>query len=127
MLRQIKIGENMDLNEAIKDPNRPLNIKPTDWILQTERNLQALEKNKIIVASVEKDIKDGNSIAVIDNGVDMIVQGIHVVLDGLNMSKRVDLNIKDRAVIEKIKDLIETAIVPYTSDIIKELDYFDKE
>ena len=59
-----------------------------------------------------------SGIQTIDIGIDQIVQGIKIVYSGLEDTNKADLKPTFRKAVSKIKDLMDTAIVPYMKDIV---------
>jgi len=126
----------MDFNEAVQDKNRPLCVTPREWMYTVEAALE--EEKQLVEESVdrlveEKEIKkdEMSGFVKIDLGIDQIVQGIKIVYCGLSEVNKKDLSVKERGFYKKIKDLFDTAIVPYVSDVSKiiedEENYTDKE
>lgn len=120
----------MTLNEAIFDPKRPLSITPSEWMMSAQANLaeeQELTKKstqRIIQAKKEKSNstpkKDFmiSGIQTIDIGIDQIIQGIKIVYSGFDDTDKADLFPAFRKAVSKIKDLMDTAIVPYMKDVV---------
>ena len=126
----------MTFQEAAMDPNRPLSITPREWMYSVEASLAEDEQltngtAKRIVAS-EKGVSVVEDVNVdglekIDLGVDQIIQGIKILYRGIEAAKEANLRPLERKIVDKVKDLVDTAISPYMSDIIKELDGLDVE
>lgn len=118
----------MTLNDAIFDPKRPLSITPSEWMMSVEASLA--EEEELTKKSVQRIAKkeESNStqqkdfmlsgIQTIDIGIDQIVQGIKIVYSGLEDTNKADLKPAFRKAVNKIKDLMDTAIVPYMKDIV---------
>jgi len=128
----------MNLNEAIQDPKRPLSITPKEWMMSVEANLaeeEELTKNtaKRIYAAKKKDDapkqKDYmiSGIETIDMGIDQMVQGAKLTYSGFDDTKKADLRPNIREAVEKIKELMETAIIPYLKDITELSDQFEDD
>lgn len=131
----------MTLNEAIQDPKRPLSINPMEWMMAVEANLAEEEELTQKVASrlaakskksdeSEESVKKDLAIVgveTIDMGIDQIIQGIKLVYSGLTESEKADMTPKLRKSINEIKDLMDTAIVPYMKDIAKLSDTFEDD
>lgn len=122
----------MTFQEAALDPNRPLSITPREWMYAVEAQMakqKQLVDNTIIrlASEQQKDIKSIDGLEKIQMGVDQIVEGIKIVSQGLMDSDIADLTPNERAIVNKVKDLIETALSPYTVDIIEELDKLENE
>lgn len=128
----------MTLNDAIKDPERPLSINPMEWMLAVEANLAEEEE---LTKKVAKRISSKNDnenkeekkdltivgIETIDMGIDQIIQGIKLVYSGLKESEKADMTPKMRKSVNTIKDLMDTAIVPYMKDIAEQSDSFEED
>ena len=118
----------MTLNDAIFDPKRPLSITPSEWMMSVEASLA--EEEELTKKSVQRIAKKEKSnstpqkdfmlsgIQTIDIGIDQIVQGIKIVYSGLEDTNKADLKPTFRKAVSKIKDLMDTAIVPYMKDIV---------
>ena len=131
----------MTLNDAIKDPERPLSINPMEWMLAVEANLAEEEeltkkvadriaaKKRNFEEEEKSDKKDLTIVGVetIDMGIDQIIQGIKLVYSGLSEAEKADMTPKMRKAVNTIKDLMDTAIVPYTKDIAKQSDLFEED
>lgn len=120
----------MTFEEAIFDPQRPLSLTPREWMYSVEASLAEEEEltDKVamrIAKQEEKPEPSGTGLEKVDMGIDQLVQGVELITSGLQDSRMVDLDPKTRKVLEKIKDLVETAISPYLVDIIKESDSLD--
>ena len=120
----------MTLNQAILDPKRPLSVTPKEWMMSVEASLAEEEEltkktaQRMIQAkkSEDKPIKRDlmvQGIQTIDLGLDQIVQGIKLVYSGFDDTTNADLTPKYRKAINQIKDLMDTAIVPYMKDIVQ--------
>lgn len=128
----------MTLNDAIKDPERPLSINPMEWMLAVEANLAEEEE---LTKKVAKRISSKNDnenkeekkdltivgIETIDMGIDQIIQGIKLVYSGLKESEKADMTPQMRKSVNIIKDLMDTAIVPYMKDIAEQSDSFEED
>lgn len=120
----------MTFEEAIFDPQRPLSLTPREWMYSVEASLaeeeELTDKAAIRIAKQEEKPEPSDTgLEKVDMGIDQLVQGVELITSGLQDSRMVDLDPKTRKVLEKIKDLIETAISPYLVDIIKESDSLD--
>ena len=102
------------LADSIYDPNRPLSISPEKWEIIKQQQNEQKEKN----AAVD----ELDPLSNIDNSIDGIVQYINLFNSSIEKLDMKSLPPKDVAVIYKIKDLMDTAVSPYVSDIIKELE-----
>ena len=110
----------MNLQEAINDKNRPLNVSPKDWMQQVEQNLELMEETVVYPEEVENTISENNAFGTIDIGMDYIIQGVQIVLKGLQIANKIDLNIEERNIIKMIDENIKGAVLPYSLDIIEE-------
>lgn len=120
----------MTFEEAIFDPQRPLSLTPREWMYSVEASLaeeeELTDKAAIRIAKQEEKPEPSDTgLEKVDMGIDQLVQGVELITSGLQDSRMVDLDPKTRKVLEKIKDLVETAISPYLVDIIKESDSLD--
>lgn len=120
----------MTFEEAIFDPQRPLSLTPREWMYSVEASLAEEEEltdkaARRIAKQEEKPEPSDTGLEKVDMGIDQLVQGVELITSGLQDSRMVDLDPKTRKVLEKIKDLVETAISPYLVDIIKESDSLD--
>lgn len=120
----------MTFEEAIFDPQRPLSLTPREWMYSVEASLaeeeELTDKTAIRIAKQEEKPEPSDTgLEKVDMGIDQLVQGVELITSGLQDSRMVDLDPKTRKVLEKIKDLVETAISPYLVDIIKESDSLD--
>lgn len=111
----------MNLQEAINDKNRPLNVSPKDWMQQVEQNLQMMEETVVYPEEAEKTISENNAFETIDIGMDYVIQGIQTVIKGIQIAEKIDLNIQERKVIKLIDENTKGALLPYSLDIIEEL------
>jgi len=121
----------MTFEEAVMDPNRPLSLTPREWMYSVEASLA--EENELVdkvasrIAKEEDKPEPETGLEKIDMGIDQMVQGVRLVQSGIQDSRMVDLEPKTRKAIEKIKDLLETAIAPYLADIINYSDTMEEE
>ena len=117
----------MTLQEAINDKNRPLNVSPKDWMQQVEQNLQLMEETAIYPEEAEKSISENNAFMTIDVGMDYIIQGIQTVIKGLQIAEKIDLKIDERKIIKSIDENIKGAVLPYSLDILEDLEKITSE
>ena len=115
----------MTFEEAVFDPQRPLSLTPREWMYSVEASLaeeeELTDKAAMRIAKQEEKPEPSDTgLEKVDMGIDQLVQGVELITSGLQDSRMVDLDPKTRKVLEKIKDLVETAISPYLVDIIKE-------
>lgn len=122
----------MTFQQAALDPNRPLSITPRQWMYAVQA--QMATQNELVdntitrIASQKKQVITGdNCFQKIQLGLDQIVSGIKIMLQGLNDAKIVDLRPNQRAIANKVQDLVQTALSPYTVDIIEQLDKLQEE
>ena len=121
----------MTFEEAVMDPNRPLSLTPREWMYSVEASLA--EENELVdkvasrIAKEEDKPEPETGLEKIDMGIDQMVQGVRLVQSGIQDSRMVDLEPKTRKAVEKIKDLLETAIAPYLADIINYSDTMEEE
>lgn len=117
----------MTFDEAVMDPNRPLSLTPREWMYSVEAKLA--EEEELIENAAKRIAKEQSKpeptetgLEKIDMGIDQMISGVQLVMSGIQDSRMTDLDPKTRKVIEKIKDLMETAISPYLADIINQSD-----
>ena len=129
----------MTLNEAIQDPKRPLSINPMEWMMAVEADLAEDEEltTKVAERIASKNSKKSEDeepkkdlaitgIETIDMGIDQIIQGIKLVYSGLDSSDKANMTPKLRKAVTEIKDLMDTAIVPYMKDVTELSDSFEE-
>jgi len=118
----------MNLNEAITDSKRPLSITPKEWMMSVEASLaEEKELTENVISRMAKSKQDENKsekkdlmlsgTETIDMGIDQIVQGIKIVYEGIKYTDKANLNPEMRKLVNGIKDLMDTAIVPYIKDV----------
>lgn len=121
----------MTFEEAVMDPNRPLSLTPREWMYSVEATLaeedELVEKAALRIAKEGEKSEPQTGLEKIDLGIDQMVQGVQLVQSGIQDSRMVDMEPKTRKAIEKIKDLLETAIAPYLADIINYSDAMEEE
>lgn len=96
--------------------DRPLNIHPDIWKL---RNNTILEQKK------QKEIELDQFTKLL-NSIDMISQGIYNFKTNL---KKIDLqqySEKEQEVINFIDNIVDSAYIPYTIDVIKKINQLQK-
>lgn len=118
----------MTIEEAIKDPKRPLSISPRDWALSMDAELE--EENELIdksserIASEQKETSFSHSKESgwekIDIGIDQIIQGCQILEKGIWEANMKNLSPECRSILDAIKDIFQSAIVPYMADIVQE-------
>lgn len=123
----------MNINEAITDPQRPLSITPKEWMMSVEASLaEEKELTENVITRIAKEEKNEgkkdlmlSGVETMDMGIDQIVQGIKIVYEGLKKTDKANMNPNMRKSIEKIKDLMDTAVVPYIKDICELSETFE--
>ena len=126
----------MNMNEAISDSKRPLSITPKEWMMAVEASLaeeQDLTENVIkrIVAKKNENKSDDkkdlmiSGVETIDMGVDQIIQGIKLVYEGVKNTDKANLQPEMRKSVNGIKDIMDTAIVPYIKDVCEYSEQFE--
>lgn len=108
--------QNENLTDAINDPLRPLSISPEQWSM---RRGSLKTDDNVIVAKAGGDM---NGLEQVDMGVDSIIKGVEQINAGLKMLTALDMTPAEKAVLAKVKDLVDTAIAPYTADMMEILD-----
>lgn len=118
----------MNFNDAIKDKNRPISVSPSDWMNMLAQNLVENDNaSNVIIASKEELKADENGVSVIDNGLDIIIDGIKKCYKGFELTSRANLEPGIRNVLKNVEDLFNTAIAPYTADVVKMMDDLEIE
>ena len=117
----------MTFDEAVMDPNRPLSLTPREWMYSVEAKIA--EEEELIENTAKRIAKEQSQseptetgLEKIDMGIDQMISGVQLTMSGIQDSRMADLDPKIRRTIEKIKDLMETAISPYLADIIIQSD-----
>lgn len=118
----------MTIEEAIKDPKRPLSISPRDWALSMDAELEEenelIEKSSERIASEQKEATFSHSKESgwekIDIGIDQIIQGCQILEKGIWEANMKNLSPECRSILDAIKDIFQSAIVPYMADIVQE-------
>lgn len=118
----------MTIEEAIKDPKRPLSISPRDWALSMDAELEEenelIEKSSERIASEQKEMSFSYSKESgwekIDIGIDQIIQGCQILEKGIWEANMKNLSPECRSILDTIKDIFQSAIVPYMADIVQE-------
>lgn len=100
--------------DSIYDPDRPLNVSPERWAIAKKEKEKLLESIPVV--------DDMDPFTRLDNSVDGIIQYIMLFYETVDQLSELKLSPNDLAVIYKIKDLMDTGVSPYLSDIVKELD-----
>ena len=116
----------MTIDEAILDHNRPLNISPSDWIEHLKLIEETIEQNSIFTEELEKyeeSEDDENALVYLDSGVDLVVQGIEIIMKGIKLANRADLRPVERKRIKTIEENVNHALIPYTSEIIDDIEH----
>ena len=118
----------MTIEEAIKDPKRPLSISPRDWALSMDAELE--EENELIDKSSERIASEQKEASFsyskesgwekIDIGIDQIIQGCQILEKGIWEANMKNLSPECRSILDTIKDIFQSAIVPYMADIVQE-------
>lgn len=122
-----------DINSAISDPNRPLSIPPREWMASVQASLaEDTDLTDNVIKRITREKSDGKDhtptdVEVIDMGIDQIIQGIRIVYEGLKQAERIDVSPQMREAINKIKDLMDTAVTPYMKDICDLSDKFEED
>lgn len=102
------------ITDAIYDPDRPLNVSPEKWIAISKEREKNLENFPMV--------DDMDVLTKIDNSLDGIVQYILLFNEAIEEVDEKKLSPEDVAILYKIKDLMDTGVSPYVSDILIELD-----
>lgn len=123
----------MTFQQAALDPNRPSSIHPRQWMYAVQAQMaiqnELVDKtiSRIASQTQNKKLKGQDCFQTIELGVDQLVSSIKIITRALNDSKVIDLKPEQRKIIDKVRDLVQTAISPYTVDIIQQLDKLQEE
>lgn len=99
--------------------NRPLNIHPDIWRqvqIQKKENQQQ-NKKQIQLDEITK----------LNNAIDMIVQGLFIFKTTYENVKFQEYSEKYQQVFNIVNNLCDTALIPYTVDIVKQLNKLGEE
>ena len=117
----------MTFDEAVMDPNRPLSLTPREWMYSVEAKIA--EEEELIENTAKRIAKEQSQpeptetgLEKIDMGIDQMIVGVQLIMSGIQDARMTDLDPKTRKVVEKIKDIMETAISPYLADIVVQSD-----
>ena len=77
-------------------------------------------EKRILKMAKELQNQDVEGIAEIDNGIDLIVEGLEIIENGLKTFKPSDA--KEKQAKAKITEVYEQALAPYTLDLINTID-----
>jgi hypothetical protein len=110
------------MNSA-NDPRRPLSMSPEQWSMRRG----SLKQAESITASDDNIIlaKAGGEttgLEQVDAGVDSIIKGIEQINAGMKQLESIELSASEKATLSEVKELVDTAIAPYTADIVEKLD-----
>lgn len=116
----------MDLNDAVNDTERPLSVPPDVWL--------ELKQRRGTVTAKVADAKplplappDEEAMIKVEMAVDTMLASLKDLVDSLEYLNKAKLDDKEKEVYGKVSDLVDTAIVPYMSDIVEMLDGLDEE
>ena len=116
------------LTDAISDPNRPLTKAPSEWVVEVRQRRGSVNKSN---STEKKDNKNPENsevgVAQLDSAVDSIIGGIRDAYDSIVLLKKTKLDSKEKEILNKVLELLDTAVSPYVADIAKELDKLDGE
>lgn len=101
--------------DSIFDPERPLNIPPDKWSEIKAKRQKALEDSYPSVDEMDPLTK-------LDNALDGIIQYVRLFNESVSQMDVNQLPPEDGARIIRAKDLMDTAVMPYLADIVKEID-----
>lgn len=101
--------------DSIFDPERPLNISPEKWDSIKQKREQALKDSYPAVDEMDPLTK-------LDNALDGIIQYVRLFNASISEIDINQLPADDGARVIKAKDLMDTAIMPYLADIVREID-----
>ena len=124
----------MTFEEAARDPKRPLSLTPREWMYSVESHLAELDEattqtaRRIASESPQAYPKGGETgLEKVDMGLDMLVQGCNLIDAGLADGEEADLLPRQRQAMRRLRELLETAVVPYVSDMVGLSDSLDGE
>jgi len=103
----------MNLIQAINDPERPLSMSPNKWIKEAKTRRGSLVASEPIIKETIEPIIE------LENSIDGMIVNLKQFYDVYNDNVFTD---KEQLILTKIKDLFDTAITPYLSDIVEEID-----
>ncbi len=115
----------MDLDEATNDSERPLSVPPDVWLELKQRRGSIVAK-VVESAKVPPASPDEEAMVKVEMSVDAILASLKDLYDNLNYLKGVKLDPSEKEVYDKVLDLVDTAVVPYMTDIVEALDNLDK-
>lgn len=105
------------------DQPRPLNIPPEKWEqMKLRRGSINTDQNTIIAAS--SDI-EGSPMILLDQALDGFVASVKTMTAALAGMKSLNLSLTEKAAVNRMQDLLDTAIAPYLADIINDAEVFD--
>ncbi len=114
--------DRMTIEEAIRDPKRPLSISPRDWVLSVEAELE--EEKELVEGSVERLISSKTSSKEIspwekiDLGLDEMIEGAKILDSGIFSLHSQNLKPEERILLSKIKETWEGGVLPYLSELL---------
>ncbi len=121
----------MTFEEAIMDPNRPLSLTPREWMYSVEASLaeedELVSKAALRIAKEESAPEPETGLEKIDMGIDQMVQAVQLIQSGIQDARMTDMESATRRAVEKIRDLLETAVAPYLADMITCSDSLEDE
>lgn len=97
---------------------RPLNIHPDIW-------RQAIEQKKEEKSSNQQIQLD--EITKLNNSIDMIIQGLYIFKTTYNKVNMQQYSQQYQQIFKKINELLDTALIPYTVDIVKQLNKLNED
>jgi len=115
----------MDIKDAINDPKRPLSVSPDRWMKEaTQRrgSIVAAKKETLPQVTAEE-----GAMLQIEMSIDSIVATLQALYEAYDKLETQKMNGKEKEVYSKVKDLLDTAIMPYMSDIVNIIDTLDEE
>lgn len=96
---------------------RPLNIHPDIWNFRQTTKQQELQQKQIQLDQFTK----------LYNSVDMIVQGIYNFKHNFQNINLDQYSEKQKIVMNQVNNIIDNAIIPYSIDIVKQLNQLSQE
>ena len=113
--------QDQDLTDAINDSSRPLSVPPEQWM---QRRGSIKHNDNIVTAKVAGEM---SGLEQVDMGVDSIIKGIGMIGEGLKQLETMQMDSSDKEALRKVKDIVDTAIAPYTADMVEQLDGLEGE
>ena len=119
----------MTLQEAIRDPNRPLSMTPQEWMQYDEakeqEEVENIDQTAKAIYVQEMEIPESQADEVFDAeakleiGIEQMVLGCRVAMRALNELGRKDASSEERKMYDGMTEIVNRAIAPYLADMMK--------